>query len=482
MNAARLCLSLISASLCLAAPASAQRGLPEGPRREAPSLSQRLAAVLGRAEKAGVSCGAFVQSVKGAEPAYRYREAEPLRPASNLKLLTAVHALETLGSDYQFETRFELAGDPSVLVVTSGGDPCFTDEIEGGLSVFAGLATALQERGIRSLPGGVVLDASDWEGPGRPPSWPRRHFWRSYGAPTAPFAITEGCLVTRMLPGERKSGPCPIEFVPACMQLPTEGSILLTGDRKQGGRYTIALGRDGKVELGGHFYRHATDATVRVPVEDPVALFEEALRCTLAKSGVDLSSRRDTAPAGGRETLYVHRNPLQTSLQRMLVESSNFQAEMLVRLCGRQMGKKASFADGLAVMRQRFGDLKLDSKELVIEDGSGLADSNRLSARALARVLQGAVRARYNRLFVTSLAQSGVSGTLLRRMGGKMRGAVRAKTGYINGTSSLSGFVRTEKGNTFIFVILMNWKKSSASLRELRSIQDDFVREIFENV
>ncbi|PIE24127.1 MAG: D-alanyl-D-alanine carboxypeptidase/D-alanyl-D-alanine-endopeptidase [Planctomycetota bacterium] len=463
-----------------ASPLLSQRGLPERQRAKK-SLSVRLAAVLGRAEKLGVHCGARVVDLKSKAELYSYHDRRPLRPASNMKILTAIHALETLGPEYRFQTRFQLVGKPAVLVVVSGGDPSFTSEIEGGLSVFTNLAESLRKAGRTSFPGGYVLEAPAWTGPARPPSWPKRHFWRRYGAATGAFALEEGCLALRLNPEGRLRGACGVEFLPSCLDLAVKGSIQLTGDPKNGALYHIGWGAGGTVKLSGHYYSGGRARIVRIPAPDPDALFAEALRCSLDSRGIELGPRRGAAPEGERDLLYLHRTPLKPVIERMLVDSSNFQAEMLLRQCAAKLGLAASFETGVQQLRRRFAVEGVAAQELEIHDGSGLADKNRLSAAVIASVLCYAARAKFGRLFVGSLPQSSISGTLKRRLGGDLRGAVRAKTGYIAGTSALSGYVRTRSGKTCVFAILMNWSKKGVSNRELKRVQDSFVSEIFEH-
>jgi len=78
-------------------------------------------------------------------------------------------------------------------------------------------------------------------------------------------------------------------------------------------------------------------------------------------------------------------------------------------------------------------------------------------------------------LYVRSLPIAGIDGSLKNRMGEEpVCGRVRAKTGFINHVSALSGYVRTVSGESLAFSILMNnFQSSNSTMKEL---QDDICR------
>src|SRR3954469_10275533 len=78
---------------------------------------------------------------------------KPFVPASVAKIVTAWLAMEVLGADYRFETRFYLGGD-RVLYIRGGGDPFLISEELAQLA--SALVAAIGEQPLR----GIVLDAS----------------------------------------------------------------------------------------------------------------------------------------------------------------------------------------------------------------------------------------------------------------------------------------------------------------------------------
>src|SRR5246127_2567626 len=78
---------------------------------------------------------------------------EPFVPASVTKIVTAWLAMEVLGGDYRFQTRFYL-DDKRVLYVRGGGDPFLISEELAPMA--ADLVAAIGKEPIN----GMVLDAS----------------------------------------------------------------------------------------------------------------------------------------------------------------------------------------------------------------------------------------------------------------------------------------------------------------------------------
>jgi D-alanyl-D-alanine carboxypeptidase/D-alanyl-D-alanine-endopeptidase (penicillin-binding protein 4) len=130
------------------------------------------------------------------------------------------------------------------------------------------------------------------------------------------------------------------------------------------------------------------------------------------------------------------------------------------------------------VTERSLAALGVDPEGLVHADGSGLSRANRISARQLA-ALVASVQAHSPRaaeLFRSSLAVAGESGTLEGRMRGTpAAGRVRAKTGWIRGTSALSGIADDDGGGERIFSILVQYpaELSGMNTRVLKPMQDE---------
>jgi len=103
-------------------------------------------------------------------------------------------------------------------------------------------------------------------------------------------------------------------------------------------------------------------------------------------------------------------------------------------------------------------DMSALDEGVVVKNGSGLFDANRVTAWSTALLLRTAFcDTSISSDFVAQLATGGVDGTLRGRFRSwSNKGAVRAKTGTLNSVASLSGYVLAPPGRSpFAFSILV---------------------------
>jgi serine-type D-Ala-D-Ala carboxypeptidase/endopeptidase (penicillin-binding protein 4) len=190
----------------------------------------------------------------------------------------------------------------------------------------------------------------------------------------------------------------------------------------------------------------------------PALTSAKLLRQALITHGITVSGKAatGTAPFGAAELSSVRSKPLWMILRRMDRASDNFMAEMILKAVGALGGGKGSTAAGLAVARSVLEEtIGADAKNLHLVDGSGLSSENRASSSALAELLaRTASDPTLGPPLRQALAIAGVNGTLRDRPAGA--GRVLAKTGTLDGVSSLSGYATTKSGARFAFSILMN--------------------------
>lgn len=139
-------------------------------------------------------------------------------------------------------------------------------------------------------------------------------------------------------------------------------------------------------------------------------------------------------------------------------ESDNFYAEMLLKtLSAETHGGPGSTSDGVQKTREILGSMGLDTTYVIMRDGSGLAGGNFLTTSFLTDLLFSMHHSSNSETYRASLPVMGEDGTLHYRMkSSPLRGRVQAKTGFVGGARSLSGYLTTELGNTLIFSMSAN--------------------------
>ncbi|MEA2735819.1 MAG: hypothetical protein QOE14_2270, partial [Humisphaera sp.] len=116
---------------------------------------------------------------------------------------------------------------------------------------------------------------------------------------------------------------------------------------------------------------------------------------------------------------------------------------------------------------------RIDTDGIVIADGSGLSRDNRVTSRMISDVFRAMWRHRDKQTFFDSLSVSGTDGTIASRLK-DLKGRVHAKTGFIGGVRSLSGYVQNDAGDWLVFSIIFNGFEGSA--RPFEDLQDNAIR------
>ena len=147
---------------------------------------------------------------------------------------------------------------------------------------------------------------------------------------------------------------------------------------------------------------------------------------------------------------------LQVITDWMMTWSDNVLAERIARSAASAAGFTRDYAGVAKVFRKLMTSLGIDTKNLVVKDGSGLSRENRVTAQQISQLLMVIARDEKLGSLITGLPIGGVTGTLTERFietAPSAIGLVRAKTGTLNGTTNLAGYVESEN-KEYIFVII----------------------------
>jgi serine-type D-Ala-D-Ala carboxypeptidase/endopeptidase (penicillin-binding protein 4) len=431
------------------------------PRGEA-ALGQALSRALEARALRGARVGALVVDDADGRVVFERDADQPLVPASNLKLLTALAALRVFGPAHVFTTRVyanaapDADGAVETLYVRGGGDPGLTSED------YWRLAADLHKLGLRRVRGDLVVDDSLFDGERWHPSWLPTTA-RAYHAPVGALMANYGAYAVEVAGGERNGDPVRIAVDP-----PTPFFHVSNQARTGKGRRLVVDRRavDGgeEVVVGGSWPRGA-ERTFQRSVLDPAGYAAGVLRLQLASLGIDVKGgvRRAYVPDGARELIAFQGRPLSDVVRRFLKFSNNLIGEALIKsLSAAADGAPGSWKGGTAVVRRELDALGLPTAGLVQVDGSGLSYDDRASPRLLVAVVREASHSfHYGAEFVASLPIGATDGTLQHRS--ERAGAeLRAKTGLLTRVSSLSGLVRRADGRTLAFSVLVNGFRGGA--------------------
>lgn len=149
-------------------------------------------------------------------------------------------------------------------------------------------------------------------------------------------------------------------------------------------------------------------------------------------------------------------DPLAGDVTIINKDSQNLHAEVLIRRIG-LLGGSGSLEQGLANAAALFEKAGIPRSGFDFSDGSGMSTYNRVSPRAGVALLRWAATQPWGASWRASLPIGGIDGTLKRRFSGSiLEGRVWAKTGTLDATNALSGYLRAASGRELVFSAFAN--------------------------
>ncbi len=342
---------------------------------------------------------------------------QPLVPASVLKIATVSAALSLLGPDYRFRTEVHL-DDQHNLFLKGFGDPTLVSE---EITV---IAAQLRQQGLQRVRT-LFIDASAFALEAQVPG--QEDSDNPYDAPVGPLAVNFNAVPFV----KDKAG----RIVSGESQTPTLAIMRALGANRPPGRYRVNICAQGCE-----------------PDRRTAQYSGELFQALLRQEGIPVDSLGGlrTVPAQGARLILTHlsRQTLTDISRSTLGYSSNFMANLLFLACGAQrFGYPATWSAGQrAVHQQLVRQLGPANAGAIVQvEGAGLSRDNRMTARAMLRLL----------------AHFRPHGELLNR-----EGETAVKTGTLTGVYNLAGYL--PDGQPFVILLNQQVNHRAAILERLK--------------
>lgn len=457
-----------------------------------PALGQQLQGeldvLLGQSNLRSCEIGVMLYDPRSRKVLAEESASDRFIPASNMKLITSGAALAVLGADYKFTTRLVRAGD--TLYVIGGGDAGFGDPKvlnAMGLDVedlFSAWVSAVRESGGEDEPAPireVVIDDRWFDGEVVHRDWPGDQLNRWYCAEVSGLNFFTNVLAIYPSPTRKDEAPS-VEAEPFAPWYVIRNRAVTS----RTGSNTIWVSRpnDGnEMTLFGDV-RWAAREPVWVSQHDMPMIFGRLLSdrlnsASLGRPGVRRAGADEALPEG--TTIAVVETPMSVALERCNSDSYNLYAESLLKCVAREVtGQPGSWNAGAAILRmvmeERLGPGY--ASQLVASDGSGMSRGNMVTPHLMSAWLANLYDdASLRDLFLASLARPGEPGTMRKRFDkNKPNHAVYAKTGYLDGVSTISGYVIDERtGAAIVFSVLVNEIPTKTPIARVKDVQERIV-------
>ncbi|HEX9964872.1 MAG TPA: D-alanyl-D-alanine carboxypeptidase/D-alanyl-D-alanine-endopeptidase [Allosphingosinicella sp.] len=398
-------------------------------------------------------------------------------PASNTKMFTTAAAFATLdGLDAPDSAggaavRLEAGGKGVPDVVLEGrGDARLSSSPDCARNCLAELADAVAARARRV--GDVIGDDSHFPDQRWSPGMSWNNIPTRSGTATSALSLDDNELHLRVFPAAPGQPPR-LELPPyyivdnRAVTVAAGGATELEHDRLPGShvvRLTGTIAAGGEPEL------------LRLGIDDPAHYSAWRLKALLEARGVrvtgrvdarhrpprpwdDPEARKGAPPPRPPETEALARltpPPLGEDVALTNKVSQNLHAELLLRRVGRQEGT-GSIADGLAAVRAMLERAGVPRSAYDFSDGSGMSTYNRVAPRGMVVFLRWAASQPWGEAWRAGLPVGGVDGTLARRFKGTaLEKRIFAKTGTLNASAALSGYMTARSGRTLLFSAYAN--------------------------
>lgn len=430
------------------------------------SLPPEVRNALQRAQVPATALGAVVIDATTGERVLDEQGALPLNPASLMKLLPTLAALDRLGPAWTWQTPVWLAGPvrdgvlEGNLHIQGRGDPRLTQE-----RLWL-LLRRVQQLGVREIRGDIVLDLSAFDLPEGDPGAFDGEPLRPYNVKPAALMLNFRSVVYTFVP-EPAAGVARVLVEPPLVGLQAPRSVPLSNGPCQDWRGGLKPSFEpSRTRFAGSY--PAACGELNWPVADPEpATFDARLLQGLWQDmGGRLIGRVRTglAPAGLAPSFEQASGPLLDTVRDINKFSNNVMAQQLFLTLALQArpGASATVDSAQQTLRdwltQRLGDEALG---VVVHNGSGLSRDNRIAARTLAHLLLQAWDSPVMSELMSSLPISGVDGTLRRSRA--TPGRAHLKTGTLRDVSGVAGYVLSNSGRRYVLVALINHPQAPAA-------------------
>jgi D-alanyl-D-alanine carboxypeptidase/D-alanyl-D-alanine-endopeptidase (penicillin-binding protein 4) len=448
--------------------------------------------VLEALAKAGVPPEAFaVSAVPLAHRAapVNWRADVPMQPASTMKLVTSVVALDRLGPNHRSSTEFlsaaplqegALQGD---LVLKGGADP------ELGLPQFWALLVDLKQRGVNTINGDLVIDRTLFR--------PARMDLNTAAFDQAPefqYNVIPDALelAGNLLPLEINADASAVRVaaVPALDGLEVTHKLTLNNracrdwDADWKPAFVEPDAQDKsrtRIELQGSFPANCTKR-IELQLIDRLELAERLFRTLWKGLGGQWTgtAREAAAPEGAKLLVKRTSRPWGEVLRPMNKTSDN----PVTRLLFLQLGVPLMAVDAQATtaelaaraVREWFTQNRIDTTGLVLDNGSGLSRSERITPTQMASLLAVAWRSPYAPDLLMSLPVAGTDGSVRPLKDSPAAGWARLKPGTLRNVVALAGYMRDPQGRPWAVSMMINHDDASRARPALLAFVDQFSR------
>jgi D-alanyl-D-alanine carboxypeptidase len=212
-----------------------------------------------------------------------------------------------------------------------------------------------------------------------------------------------------------------------------------------------------------------------------VAHIQKFLKDRKAATTLKRVTHKQAVALSGQYILSSTSPTLEKIVDWTLIWSDNLLAERIARIASAAAGNSFDDAGVAITFKKLLTEMGINTSNLIVKDASGLSKQNRMTARQVSELLMVIYHDPKFASLVEGLPIGGISGTLQNRFletAPEAVGLVRAKTGTLNGTTNLAGFVESGDHHYIFVVIADRHSKSYTVTKKVRATVDRILGKI----
>ena len=380
-------------------------------------------------------------------------------PASSQKILTAVAALDILGSDFKYETDLSYAGKIENEILNGDvylmgyGDPTLGSsryDSTNSKLIMATWMNALAINNIKQINGKVICFDKNWESQTIPGGWVWDDIGNYYGAGASSLNWRENVYDIILQSGKKENDSVHIVSITPQLKDILLTNELITGKPGSGDNAFIYLAPNSQQGfIRGSIPPNQSAFKISGALPNPAMQLQNELTEELTKKGIfannNLSNTNNNADLV-LNNLHTHYSPtLDKIIYWFLRKSINLYGEALVKTIGFQKKNKGATSAGITVIKDFYKEKGMDPNAINILDGSGLSPSNRVTPEALVSTLTYATSRPWFNAFNNALPEFN---------------GIKMKSGTMTGVKCFTGYT----GKYSFAIMINNYNGTSSNI------------------
>lgn len=434
--------------------------------------------------------GILVQSLETGEIISKKNNNTNFIPASTQKIITTSAALEILGQDYKYSTKFFLDGQTSIngefkgnIIIKGYGDPTLSNNFyENPYIMFDEFINVLDSLGIKSIKGNIIGDDSYFDNVYYGNGWAWNDMNFAYSAQVSALSFMDNKVDIVIEQGDSIGANTKFNVIPENKYVRIINNVKTVAKQDVVEISALRDAINNIIVLNGNIGFDSTKKekqVTSVTIDNPTLFLLSILKDRIEKHNIRFRGALLDIDDWNEKPVYYKLKlvkqfdspPLIKIVEEINKNSNNLLAEILLKTIAKEGSGIGSFEKGIEIVKKHLSKNGVSPDNIEYTDGSGLSRLNLISPANQVSILTSIFRSNMKDAFIKSLATPNEEGTLKRRMTqSRAEKNVFAKTGSMENVNAICGYVITRDKEYLAFSIMQNNFTVPGSLA--RNLQD----------